>query len=351
MNDLTSIRSFSPLEINELGACRVEIFQNVSAQEKNNFQLPGFTRMHAVGGYGAMQFAHFAGEGFDIWYSKYAIKNRSAFSARGNFHALELHIPFNSEMISWWDGGKENTLRDKQYDLSFFPFIDSRTEFSQANECSTFDIHYSPAYLKKFATHSSQLSAFLEKVERGERVDLLTHPQFLSPAMIALVNGVLRCDMPPELAGYYYESCAQLMLIEVLSRSGNEHTSSQIKYSAYDIERAIAAKEIIISDLSEKYSIASLAHATGFNEWKLQHTFKHLFGTTIFDYAQSARLDHAKYLLHGTKDPIQFIAAQCGYPDHANLTAAFKKKFGYTPENFRAQKKINEGHTKYYFLI
>jgi AraC family transcriptional regulator, transcriptional activator of the genes for pyochelin and ferripyochelin receptors len=333
------ISASSPLEINQVGAGRVEIFQSGSLPKKNNFQLPGFTRMHATGDYGAMQFSHFAGEGFDIWYSNYAIKNKSTFSAKGNFHALELHIPFNAHGISWWDGQKEDTLRDKQFELSFFPFINSRTEFPSANECTTFDIHYSPAYLQKFSAHSPLLCAFLEKVVRGEQADLLGHPQFLSPAMISLVNSVLRCDMSLEFAGYYYGSCVQLMLIEVLSRADSSLTTSGIKYSAYDIERALAAKDIITSDLSEKYSIADLVQMTHFNETKLQLTFQHLFGATIFDFNQSARLDHAKYLLHTTNDSINLIASQCGYPDHANLTAAFKKKFGCTPEHFRGAKK------------
>jgi hypothetical protein len=68
LTESKTIQSFSPLEINELGASRVEIFQNVSSTDKNNFILPGFNRMHAIGGYGAMQFSHFAGEGFDINY-------------------------------------------------------------------------------------------------------------------------------------------------------------------------------------------------------------------------------------------------------------------------------------------
>ncbi len=339
MDELQNITAFSPLEIIQLGADRVEIFQNISPKEKNDFPLPGFRRMHAGGGYGSMQFSHFAGAGFDIWYSTYGIKNRSSFAARGNFAALELHVPFNARTISWWDGKKENLLRDKEFEISFFPFIDSRTEFSSADSYKTFDIHYSPAYLKKFSNHSALLAKFLEKVERGERADLLDRAQFLSPAMISLVNGVLRCEMAPELAEYYYESCVQLMLIEVLSRANELYSEQKIKYSSFDIERAIAAKEIIISDLSVKYSIAELARATGFNEWKLQHTFKHLFNATIFDYSQSARLDHAKYLLRETKDPIHLIAAHCGYPDHANLTAAFKKRFGFTPERFREQKK------------
>ncbi|HLY69323.1 MAG TPA: AraC family transcriptional regulator [Puia sp.] len=339
MSDEETQSAFSPLEISQLGASRVEIFQNSSAPEKNNFQLPGFTRMQAAGGYGAMQFSHFSGEGFDIWYSHYAIINKSTFCARGDFPALELHIPIHAHMISWWDGQKQSKLLDKQYDLSYFPFIDSRSEFFAADLYSTFDIHYSPAYLEKFAAHSTSLSKFLAKVSHGEQADLLGQTQFLNPSMLGVLNRVLHCQMPPALAAYYYENCAQLMLVEVLNRTNDLRSYTEMKYSPYDIERAIAAQKMIVSDLSEKYSIAELARATGFNEWKLQHTFKHLYGATIFDYSQSARLEHAKYLLRETNDPVHLIAGRCGYPDHSNLSAAFKKRFGYSPENFRAQKK------------
>jgi transcriptional regulator GlxA family with amidase domain len=78
---------------------------------------------------------------------------------------------------------------------------------------------------------------------------------------------------------------------------------------------------------------------TGTNERNLQHTFKELYGTTLFDYAQSVRLDHARILLLDSSDSIQSIAEQCGYPDNSNLTAAFHKKFGYTPESLCLSKK------------
>jgi AraC family transcriptional regulator, transcriptional activator of the genes for pyochelin and ferripyochelin receptors len=339
MDEDVMIQSFSPLEIKQLGGTRIEVFQGIPSKMNPTYKLPGFERLHTIGGFGAMSFFHYAGDGFDIWYSNYEMTTKSAFIARADFPALELHIPVNHDFTSRWDDQKEKPIRDKQFELSYFPFIHSASEFAGGFEYSTFDIHYSPAYLKKFAGHSPGLAAFLEKVEKRERADLLKDPQFLSPSMMGLVSRVLHCNMTAEMAPFYYESVAQLMLIEVLQRLNELSGKGSIKYSPYDIERTIAAKEIIVSDLSIKYNIGSLSRATGFNEWKLQHTFKHLFGATIFDYAQSARLEHAKRLLRDTADPIQLIAMQCGYPDHSNLTAAFRKRFGCTPEQFRSSGK------------
>jgi len=332
------IQSLSPLEINQQGGSRVEVYHNPSTGNIP-YELPGFERMQASGGYGIMDFFHYPGAGYDIWFSHYAMGEKSTFIARGDLSAIELHIPFCKQSISWTEGGNNRVLRDKQFDLSYFPFISSRTDFFEGQECSTFDIHYSAGYLQKYSAHFPALDWFLEKTGNGEQIHLFNNPQFLSPRMTNLVAGMLQYDMPPGIAFYYYESCVQLLLIEVLNRTADTQTPYKIKYSSHDIERAVAAKEIIENDLSRQYTIAELSRITAINEWKLRLTFKHIFGTTIFDYAQSARLEHAKHLLFSTADPIQWIATSCGYPDHSNFTAAFRKRFDYTPEEYRLSKK------------
>src|SRR5580658_10087439 len=163
MDDNKMIEAFSPLEINQTGGNRVEIFKGIPPAF-NCYKPSGFGQLHATGGFGNMSFQHFSGAGFDIWYSHYGILDPSTFVARGNFPALELHIPFNTHAISWWDGGKDNILSDKQFDLSYYPFINSRTHFAGGHQYSSFDIHYSPAYLRKYSEHSPSLADFLEKV-------------------------------------------------------------------------------------------------------------------------------------------------------------------------------------------
>jgi AraC-like DNA-binding protein len=339
MADQTAITALSPLEVDHLGGDRIEFSGSMPYDRTNTIRLPGFEGLSASGVYGQMQFQHAAGAGFDIWYSNYAMSRPAAFMARGDFPALELHIPFGSSPLSWWDGQKERTLLDNQFDLSYYPFINSRTRFAPGRQYHTFDIHYSVPFLERYAVHFAPLAAFLEKVEKGQRADLLPSPRFLSPGMISLVDGALHLEASEKTAGFYYDHFAHLLLVDLLIRAGDAQGPPKIKFTAFDLERTMVAREMITGNLGKLYSITELARATGFNEWKLQHTFKHLFGTTIFAYSRNARLDQAKYLLRHTTDPIHSIAIRCGYSDHSNLTAAFKNKFGYTPEYFRAQKK------------
>src|SRR5580704_13473445 len=112
MDQEVMIQSFSPLEIKQVGGKRLEVFHGLPLKPDPPYQLPGFERLYAAGGFGTMSFFHFAGEGFDIWYSNYEIATQSSFVARANFPALELHIPFNHHFISNWDGEKEKLIRN-----------------------------------------------------------------------------------------------------------------------------------------------------------------------------------------------------------------------------------------------
>ena len=148
MADAQRIQQLSPLEINAIGSNRIEALPGIPEALNGMYGLPGFDRLHATGGFGAMTFFHFAGAGFDIWHSNYAIDHNAQFIARGNFPALELHIPIKNHFVSWWDGRLETGLRDKQFELSYFPFIDSRPEFAGGQRGSAFDIHYSPVFCR-----------------------------------------------------------------------------------------------------------------------------------------------------------------------------------------------------------
>ncbi len=239
---------------------------------------------------------------------------------------LELRIFFQSDALSWWDGCQELTLKDNQFELAYAPFLYHKTAFNGRCHSRTFDVHYSKGYLQAICTRIILcFLLFLEKVEKGQPAQLIESPQFLSPAMISIIHDILHYDMHESTAPYFYEASVLLLLTMVLDRLNNQMGVKQKPYSAADIERVTEAKNIILSDVSEKYTIPELAKKIGINEWKLQHCFKEVFGTTVFNYSQSARLEYAKLLLINSKDSVQSIAEQCGYPDNSNLTAAFKK--------------------------
>ena len=58
------------------------------------------------------------------------------------------------------------------------------------------------------------------------------------------------------------------------------------------------AREILIQHIGEPITIKELSRKVAINECYLKKGFKEMFGTTIFDFYQSQRMEHARYLLY-----------------------------------------------------
>ncbi len=331
--------AISPLEIRTGDGDRVTVFHGFPETLRKSYGLVAFDSMYAMGDFGHMGFHHYPGNGFSIWHSEYNISRAVDFLSRGEIALLELSIPLVANIHSSWNGNASEFVQDEQFELSYVPFANYKNSFKEACDCRTFDIHYSREYLDRFAGSCPALGHFLEKVDRGEPVSLTGHKRLISAAMKRLVLDMLSFNMLDKLAAYFYEAGALMMLTLVLDRIHDATITRPVKYSDHEMQSAAVARNLLIADFSEKYSIRDLSRKTGTSETKLQLVFKHLYGTTIFEYAQSARLDFAKQLLLDTDIPIQSVAERCGYPDNSNLTAAFKKRFGCSPESFRTKGK------------
>ncbi len=328
-----------PLEIRTGDGEQITIFNGFPESLRKSLKLTGFNSMHAAGDFGNMCFQHFSGNGFSIWSSEYNISRPVDFLTRGEISMLELSIPLVANIHSSWNGSSPELVQDEQFELSYVPYSDFKNSFKSASICKTFDIHYSREYLDRFAGTHPALGHFLEKVDRNEPVSLTGRKRLISASMKRLILDILSFRLLENVSEYFYEAGALMMLTLVLDRINDEEIKRPVKYSDHEIESAAEVRKLLVGDYSEKYSIRELARKTGTSQTKLQLAFKHAYGTTIFEYAQTARLDFAKTLLLNTNVTIQSIAERCGYPDNSNLTAAFKKRFGYSPESFRAKGK------------
>lgn len=324
-----------PLEILIQGSDRLDIVKDIPETVLKQHYLKGSERFLVSHDIGDMMFQHIVGQEFQIWYSNYLLARNTMIIGRGNFPVLELHIPFENHFTSWWDGFGETKLKQRQFELSYAPYVNNITEFKSGKTYHTFDVHYTRDFLVGYAEHYDLLKRFLDKVDRGEPAQLLGVTQYLSPDMIQLVNQILTYDGDDCLAPLFYDSAVGLLTTMLFNRLSGIDPDAPVVFSKEQITITEEAKELLVHDFSKKYRIKELARKVGLNECTLQKCFKHLYGTTIFDYGQAARLDHAWLLLITTKESIQSIALKCGYPDHSNLTNAFKTNFKCNPKDVR----------------
>lgn len=91
----------------------------------------------------------------------------------------------------------------------------------------------------------------------------------------------------------------------------------------------------IDSDLTADLSLNAMAQLLNVNPSYLSSQFKKETGSTLTDYVNRKKVDHAILLLNSTPLQIQTIALHCGVPDVNYFTKLFKKYVGKTPKEYR----------------
>jgi AraC family transcriptional regulator, transcriptional activator of the genes for pyochelin and ferripyochelin receptors len=301
-------------------------------------RLPGKVNdLHTKGKFGAMNFQHYAGEGFDIWFSNYLITEPTYFIGRGNESLLELHIQFVNQFTTNWDKTGDQILRPYSFNLSFNPFMNNVTTFSASKEVHTFDIHFSKTFLQRYATAFPLLDIFLEKVEKGIAADIVKENYLLNKYSVMLINDLLRKSFRPEVAAFYLDCKVRELLILILEQISGVHAHQPVN-AENSIELMKEAKTILLSDYENRLTIPQLARKVGTNEFKLKKEFKQVFGMTIFECLQNERLEKARELLMEKELTVTEIAYMTGYDHVRNFSSAFKKKFGFSPSSVMKKK-------------
>lgn len=88
-------------------------------------------------------------------------------------------------------------------------------------------------------------------------------------------------------------------------------------------------------DLTADLSLSAQAKELNINPSYLSTLFKKETGSTLTDFVNHKRIEHAILLLNSTDMQIQTIALYCGIPDVNYFTKTFKKIVGKTPTEYR----------------
>ena len=84
--------------------------------------------------------------------------------------------------------------------------------------------------------------------------------------------------------------------------------------------------------------VESLAALARVSPWQLTRRIRALFGLTPAQLIIRTRLDAARRMLAGGREPIGQIAVACGYCDQSAFTRQFRASVGLTPAQYREQR-------------
>lgn len=174
-----------------------------------------------------------------------------------------------------------------------------------------------------------------------------------------LLNGILKISISPYMEhifaelkdfaqyrgglGYLFLESKILELLSVYLSEVLELSilaSNYISISKSDRDAIVEAKRIIDSQLAFAPSCEELARKVNISTSKLTKGFSSMFGTSVHAYIIDQRLEKAAGLLLESNLNVSQVATLVGYSKPSNFAAAFKKKYGVIPKNYKDENTI-----------
>jgi len=149
-----------------------------------------------------------------------------------------------------------------------------------------------------------------------------------------VLEGLLNHNYSGNLANIFVNAQTQMLLLyslDCLEEKEIDTTANKFLANEADREKIVKAREILLQHIGEPITIKMLSRKVAMNECYLKKGFKEMFGTTIFDFYQSQRMEHAKYLLYEKGLNVTEVSVLLGYSSISHFSTAFKKHTGLKP--------------------
>lgn len=124
-------------------------------------------------------------------------------------------------------------------------------------------------------------------------------------------------------------------IMEVACPVEEEAEVSHIENYDSTVQIVNEVHELLISDITKRYTIEELSAKFHINQTTLKTTFKTMFGQSIGGYMKEFRIKRAKDMLCHSDAPIAEIACAVGYENQSKFTTAFRDVTGMLPRDYR----------------
>lgn len=225
--------------------------------------------------------------------------------------------------------------RQKQAECNFCNLSASKTCVEKVDSVDVVSFSFSPTYLNQFAKAHNNPASLSDNVLAFKHSSSFSKILPLCAKTRMAIEALLNHNYTDTLENIFINAQTQILLLYSMDCMLGEKTepSFTCKFLANeaDREKIMKAREILLQHIGEPITIKALSRKVAINECYLKKGFKEIFGTTIFDFYQGQRMEHAKYLLYDKGLSVTEVSMLLGYSSISHFSTAFKKHTGIKP--------------------
>jgi AraC family transcriptional regulator len=289
----------------------------------------------------------------DQWVSLYSREQQIPGSVQYSIQRYERNPQWNIEdtgmLVYHYDKSKsrENYLelkfcvsgnvycRKKEVECDKCQFGASAGCQERVESVDVLSFRFSPVHLSQFVKPRKGNTMLSDDILHFKHVSSFSKMLPLCGKTRMVLEAVLNHTYSDSLENIYLNAQSQMLLLHSLDCMVGEREIDVINCkflaSEADREKIDNAREILLKHIGEPITIKELSRKVAINECYLKKGFKEMFGTTVFDFYQSQRMEHARYLLYEKGLSVTEVSLLLGYSSISHFSTAFKKHTGLKP--------------------
>ena len=237
----------------------------------------------------------------------------------------------NLELVFCMEGNRYCKKRDTECNFC---------QHSQSHHCEELVDTIDVACFRFNADHLSQFVKGLKTTTFSENILAFKHTSSFSKSLPlcsrtrSILEELMNHRYTDSFENIFINAQTQILLlcnIECMFGENEEDFSCKFLTNEADREKIALARNILLEHINEPLTIKELSRKAAINECYLKKGFKEMYGTTIFDFFQSQRMEHAKYLLYEKGLTVTEVSDSLGYSSISHFSTAFKKHTGIKP--------------------
>lgn len=201
---------------------------------------------------------------------------------------------------------------------------------------STIDVasfRFTAGHLARFIKNA-RTSTFSESVLNFRHTHSFSRSLPVCGQFRSVLESLLNQRYEESLENIFINAQSQMLLLRCMEcMTGDNESFTGCKFLANESDRGkiALARQVLLEHIGAPLTIRELSRKAAINECYLKKGFREMYGTTIFDFYQSQRMEHAKYLLYEKGLSVTDVSDLLGYSSISHFSTAFKKHTGLKP--------------------
>jgi len=237
----------------------------------------------------------------------------------------------NLELVFCMEGNRYCKMKDSECNFCKHSHSDHCSELTETIDVACF--RFNAGHLIQFVK-GLKTTSFSENILTFKHTSSFSKTLPLCGRIKNVLVELMNHNYTDSLENIFINAQTQMLLlysIDCIGGDSEESFSCKFLANEDDREKISLARNILLEHIGEPLTIKELSRKAAINECYLKKGFKQMYGTTIFDFYQSQRMEHAKYLLYEKGMNVTEVSDSLGYSSISHFSTAFKKHTGIKP--------------------